>query len=268
MYVSVDKMSTNRFCIMCFRCIKSCSKKVDGWRSAAVKLRLRLPGKELLDINNSQPMFWETIFLFGAIGIFLGVWYFDASPLYPHFEEIMVELLETIGFASFINESAPWWVMINSPEHGEVLTWGSVISLSIFILASTCLILGFLYILTAISADLLLPKMKEKLPLGELITRLGYIYTPLCFFSAFLGLSSPSFEYLYGVGVGIPIINLIRAFLFGIGILWSYYLAFKIVRLQEAKGGILEVVILHTFGISFIAFIWYPVLFEWWTPAG
>jgi hypothetical protein len=253
---------------MCFRCIKSCSKKVGGWRSAAIKLKLRFPGKELLNINNSQPMFWETMFLFGAIGLFLGVWYFDMSPLYPYFEEILTELLETIGFDSFIDKSAPWWVMINSPGHGEVMTWGNVISLSTFMLASMCLILGFLYLLTAISADYLLLRMKEAIPLGEVITRLGYIYTPLCFFSAFLGLSRPSFEYLYGIGVGIPIIDVIRASLFGIGIIWSYYLAFKIVKLQEAKGGILEGVIPHIFGISFVAFIWYPVLFEWWTPTG
>lgn len=65
--IHLPAMSTNRYCVMCFRC--------SGWRDA-IHLDFRRPGKELLQINTAEPLFWEVIFLFGgAIGLPLGVFY-------------------------------------------------------------------------------------------------------------------------------------------------------------------------------------------------
>jgi polyferredoxin len=65
--IHLPAMSTNRYCLMCFRC--------SGWRDA-IHLDFRHPGKELLHINTAEPLFWEVIFLFGgAIGLPLGVFY-------------------------------------------------------------------------------------------------------------------------------------------------------------------------------------------------
>ncbi len=65
--IHLPAMSTNRYCVMCFRC--------SGWRDA-IHLDFRQPGEELLHINTAEPLFWEIIFLFGgAIGLPLGVFY-------------------------------------------------------------------------------------------------------------------------------------------------------------------------------------------------
>jgi hypothetical protein len=65
--IHLPVMSTNRYCLMCFRCT--------GWRDA-IHLRLRVPGEELLRIDRAEPLFWEVVFLFGgAIGLPLGVFH-------------------------------------------------------------------------------------------------------------------------------------------------------------------------------------------------
>lgn len=65
--IHLPVMSTNRYCVMCFRC--------SGWRDA-IHLSLRAPGEELIRIHSAEPLFWEVMFLFGgAIGLPLGVFY-------------------------------------------------------------------------------------------------------------------------------------------------------------------------------------------------
>jgi polyferredoxin len=71
--IHLPAMSTNRSCVMCFRCA--------GWHDA-IHLDFRRPGKELLHINTSEPLFWEVIFLFGgSIGLPLGVFYAELLNL-------------------------------------------------------------------------------------------------------------------------------------------------------------------------------------------
>lgn len=65
--IHLPVMSTNRYCLMCFRC--------SGWRDS-IHLGVRYPGEELMRINTAEPLFWEVMFLFGgAIGLPLGVFY-------------------------------------------------------------------------------------------------------------------------------------------------------------------------------------------------
>ncbi|HEY5958466.1 MAG TPA: 4Fe-4S binding protein [Polyangiaceae bacterium] len=63
--IHLPVLSTNRSCLMCFRCA--------GYKNA-IHLRLRHPGEELGRIESADPLFWEVIFLFGgAIGLPMGV---------------------------------------------------------------------------------------------------------------------------------------------------------------------------------------------------
>lgn len=72
--IHLPALSTNRSCLMCFRCA--------GWRDA-IHLQFRAPGEELLRINQAEPLLWEVIFLFaGAIGLPLGVFHGEARELH------------------------------------------------------------------------------------------------------------------------------------------------------------------------------------------
>lgn len=71
--IHLPVMATNRYCLMCFRCA--------GWRDA-IHLACREPGAELMQVRNSEPLFWEVIFLFGgAIGLPLGVFHAEAQEM-------------------------------------------------------------------------------------------------------------------------------------------------------------------------------------------
>lgn len=72
-HIHLPVMATNRYCLMCFRCV--------GWRDS-IHLAMRKPGEELLRINLSEPLLWEVMFLFGgAIGLPLGVFHAEIREL-------------------------------------------------------------------------------------------------------------------------------------------------------------------------------------------
>lgn len=71
--IHLPSMTTNRDCVMCFRCA--------GWRDS-IHLAIRGPAEELLRIHLAQPSRWEVLFLFGgAIGLPLGVFHAEEHSL-------------------------------------------------------------------------------------------------------------------------------------------------------------------------------------------
>lgn len=254
-FIHLPKMATNRYCLMCFRCA--------GWRDA-IHLRFRLPGEELLHINTAEPLFWEVIFLFGAIGLPLGVFHWTVSPLFQALKETLGNFALSLGLGSVIGRSAPWWFLSNHPESGEVFNVLDGVTIVIFLLGFTVLAIGLFSFLTWLSARVVRPALGEPVGMRELFTRIGYLYTPLSLFSLFLGLSQLTFGYLEAVGFPQVGTDVIRGVLLAGGALWSLYLGRRILRLQTTEPGRVRRALLpHLAGVAMILGGWIPVFYVW-----
>ncbi|MBI5536044.1 MAG: 4Fe-4S binding protein [Deltaproteobacteria bacterium] len=210
--IHLPALSTNRSCLMCFRCV--------GWRDS-IHLQFRAPGEELLRINQADPLFWEVIFLFaGAIGLPLGVFHAEVREL----------------------EGAKLVVLLI----GSIAVFGAALA-------------G----VTWLSARLVFPARRGACTTAELFARIGYLYAPLALFSLFLGLSIPTFEHLAGVGFPPVARDVIRACLLAAGVLWSAWLARRIIGLQTAhRGKAAAAFSVHVVGIGATLAAWIPVLFR------
>lgn len=254
-FIYLPKMATNRYCLMCFRCA--------GWRDA-IHLRLRAPGEELLHINTAEPLFWEVVFLFGAIGLPLGVFHWTVDPLFQVLKHSLGALSLEWGLGSVISRTAPWWLLSNHPEAGEVFNLLDGVSIVAFVLGFTLLAIGLFSALTWLSARTVKPGAVEAVATEELFTRIGYLYTPLSLLSLFLGLSQLTFGYLKTVGFPLLATDLIRGGILAGGALWSLFLARRILRLQTGNTRRATLALLpHLLGVALILAGWLPVLYLW-----
>ena len=254
-FIYLPKMATNRYCLMCFRCA--------GWRDS-IHLRLRRPGEELLHINSAEPLIWEVVFLFGAIGLPLGVFHWTVDPLFQRLKQLLGSLALASGLGSVISATAPWWILSNHPDAGEVFNLLDGLSIVTFLLGATLLAIGILSAVTWLSTRVLEPALREPAGMRELFTRIGYLYTPLSLLSLFLGLSQLTFGYLKGVGFPVLATDVIRGALLVGGALWSLHLARRILALQTADGRRVRLALLpHLAGVALIIAAWVPVFYLW-----
>jgi len=254
-FIYLPKMATNRYCLMCFRCA--------GWRDS-IHLGLRRPGEELLHINTAEPLFWEIIFLFGAIGLPLGVFHWTVDPLFQRLKQGLGSLALASGLGGLMGSSAPWWLLSNHPDAGEVFNLLDGVSIGTFLLGATLLAIGLFSVLTWVSARLLEPTGAAPAGRQEIFTRIGYLYTPLSLASLFLGLSQLTFGYLKSVGFPGLATDVIRGLLLTAGALWSLHLARRILRLQTADGRRVTFALLpHVAGVMLIVAAWVPVFYLW-----
>jgi hypothetical protein len=254
-FIYLPKMATNRYCLMCFRCA--------GWRDS-IHLGLRRPGQELLHINTAEPLFWEVIFLFGAIGLPLGVFHWTVDPLFQHLKQWLGDFALGWGLGGVMGGSAPWWLLSNHPDAGEVFNLLDGVSIITFLLGATVLAIGLFSALTWLSTRLLGPLPAEPAARQELFTRIGYLYTPVSLISLFLGLSQLTFGYLKTVGFPGLATDVIRSALLAAGALWSLSLARRILRLQTFDGRRVPLALLpHVAGVTLIVAAWIPVFYLW-----
>ena len=254
-FIHLPKMATNRYCLMCFRCA--------GWRDS-IHLRLRRPGQELLHINTAEPLFWEVIFLFGAIGLPLGVFHWTVDPLFQHLKQALGNLALAWGLGGVMGSTAPWWVLSNHPDVGEVFNLLDGASIATFLLGATFLAVGLFSGLTWLSARIVQPALDGPTDGEMLFTRIGYLYTPVSLISLFLGLSQLTFAYLRTVGFPGTATDVIRGVLLGAGALWSVSLARRILRLQTADRRRARLALVpHVVGVVVIVAAWIPVFYLW-----
>jgi hypothetical protein len=254
-FIHLPKMATNRYCLMCFGCA--------GWRDS-IHLRLRTPGAELLQINTAEPLFWEVIFLFGTLGLPLGVFHWTTDPLFYLLKDALGRVALGLGLGTLAGSSAPWWMLSNHPDAGEVFNVLDGVGIVTFLLGFTLLAITVFSSLTWISARVVRRGAAGAPPMPETFTRVGYLYTPLSLLSLFLGLSQLSFVYLRTLGFPGIATDLIRALLLGGGALWSLYLARRILRLQTPDQRRARLALLpHLAGVALVVAGWVPVFYLW-----
>ncbi len=252
-FIDLSSKATSRHCIECFRCA--------NWRtSKALSLRFRPPGKEIVNIAKSEPSIYEVLFLFAAIGIALGAFYWQSSDLYTEYKFALGNFFINHGLGNIIGRSGPWWIMSNYPELGEVFLWLDVISISTFMLWTMFFFALILSALTYTSVSLMDKRVKRHTPRIELFSRLGYIYTPIALLSLFLGLGVSLFQLLKGFGLGDSLINSLRAGIFITGLMWNLYIGYLLIKKQGTKRPIIPY-LPQIIGLFIVAGAWYPLLF-------
>ena len=168
------------------------------------------------------------------------------------------------GLGSLIGSSAPWWLLSNHPDAGEVFNLLDGISIATFLLGATLLAIGLLSTLTWLSARVVRSCRRDETAMQELFTRIGYLYTPLSLLSLFLGLSQLTFGYLKTVGFPGLATDVIRGALLVGGALWSLHLARRILALQTADRRRSRLALLpHLAGVALIIAAWLPVFYLW-----
>lgn len=243
-FIDLAGKSTSRHCIECFRCANRNSPR-------ALAMTFRRPGAEIGEIDRSAPSIYEVVFLFGATGLALGAFYWQANPFYILYEHAIGNLSLNLEFGGLIGKSGPWWVMVNYPQAGEVFNWMDFISITTFMLLGMVCAVVILFMLTAASVLI----MEGRKIVLKKIVRMGYIYAPVALISIVLGLGQTLFQTLETIGLGAASVRYVEGALFAAGGFWSVYLA---VRLQGRLGPHL---LPSVAGIGLVALAWYRVLF-------
>ncbi len=240
-FIDLSRKQTSRHCIECFKCA--------NWRNPnAMRLSLRRPGQELEGISGYEPSLYEVLFLFGATGLALGAFYWQASPLYIQYKMALGRAFLDLGLGGFIGKSGPWWIMVNYPEAGEVFNYLDLIGISTFMILTMVLALAFLSLIT-ISSTLSLGGSRSR---GELFVMLGYIYAPVALISIVTGLGAELFEPL-------PHGRLLKGVLISLGALWSLHLSYRIIKRETGRAKVTPLV-LHASGIVALVSAWYRVI--------
>lgn len=240
-YINLSTKLSARHCIECMRC-------VNPGTPGSLHLKLRMPGHEIEEVSKREPDIYEVIFLFLATGLALGGFHWLVNPFYLKFKGFIgVKILDT-GLGEFIGRSAPWWVMVNYPERGDILAWIDFVSISSFMLSSMLLIGGILFILTFISALLTPPLAKGR------VSILGYTYAPVAMISLILGLGTELFPLLSLAGLQGSMVKGIKLSTLSIGAIWSLYLNY---RLLDGK---FIAQIPNILGIALVTWAWEVVI--------
>jgi len=243
-FINTAKKVASSDCIECFKCV---NPGTDG----SLRLKIRRPGLEIREIGKRGPNLWEVVFLFSATGLALGAFHWLVNPLYIRYKQAIGGFFLNIGLGDWIGWSGPWWMMVNYPEGGDVFNLVDFISVISFMLLSMTGVAMILFLLTALSALLL----RDKAPLMETISRLGYLYAPVALVSLVIGLGLILFQSLGAFGLSKEVIQMSQGIFFAGGGIWSLYLA---VRLQ---GGFNLAIVPSMVGVGFVALSWYQALF-------
>lgn len=243
-FIGLAGKSTGRHCIECFRCANHSSP-------SALALTFRKPGAEIENISKSDPSVYEVAFLFGATGLALGAFHWQASPFFIVFRQWIGGVFLDAGLGDFISRSGPWWVMVNFPKAGEVFNWLDLFSITAFMLMGLLISLIVLSIVTAASAAMAYGRETS----ASRIVEMGYVYAPVALISILLGLGQTLFQTLNALALGATMVKSIQAVLFAGGGIWSLYLAYKL------TGRLGFHLLPNVAGVGLVAWAWHKVIF-------
>jgi hypothetical protein len=214
--IDVRRMQSASACHMCGRCA--------GERNA-VTLAARPPGAELLCAEPAPGRRWEVVLLvFGLLGVALGAFQWSASPWFVAAKQSAAAWLVERDWMWALESGAPWWLLTHYPEHNDVLTWLDGVLILAYI-GLTAAAIG-VWVAGLLAASAALARLSA--------WRLAYALIPLAGVSLFLGLSGLTVTLLRGEGFELAWVDLARAGLLALGVVWSARLAWNMARAHGA----------------------------------
>lgn len=225
-YIDLPRKQAARHCIECLRCI------LPG-HTAGLAVSFRRPGQELESIRHHAPDAWETLFIFLGAGVALGGFLWLVLPFYNDWRQAVGTWFIEQG-QYWIGESGPAWLMSVHPERREVFRW-----LDFFMITGTMVTVMALSTLALSVASLASAGLARWRGSGESLfqafVQIGYSQAPVALMALMIGLATELFTPFMRLGMTTAQVNDVKAAMILFGLLWSVWLAWRI--LQELGVG-------------------------------
>jgi hypothetical protein len=251
--IDLKRKTESRHCIECFRCV---SPTAPG----GLYLRLRRPGEEIEQIAGRNPNLSEILFLFLGGGVALGGFLWGVLPLFNSMRDALGEWAIDHDIA-WLLQSGPSWLMSVHPDRREVFLWLDFVMIAGF-MAATMLAMTLGLSLLTLAAAWLAGWLGGARSLGRRFLELGYQFTPIAMVSLLLGLGGGLFTALKTLGLPPEAVAALKIALFAAGIVWSLWLAYRILAAQGVAGPrALPALVPGLAGTAAVALAWWPALF-------
>lgn len=219
--VPIRTMTSNSNCHMCANC--------SGFRGGAVRLALRSPNHDIVNVAGLKAKPWETVLIvFGLLGIAIGAFLWSASPWFVQAKIAAAGILIDQGLQDLLHVSLPWWLLTNYPDRNDVLTLldGSLLVLFILLFA---LVNGAI-----VSASLALATLASGWSRAR-FHHFAQALIPLAGAGVFLGLSALTATLLAQDGLAMGWVQDLRVLVLVGATGWSLWLGWSIAGLHAAS---------------------------------
>lgn len=221
--IDLARKSESRHCIECFRCV---NPKARG----SVRLELRRPGVEIEQIRDHRANPVEAWFLFLDTGVALGAFLWLVLPQYQNWRQALGAWAIERHWEWLLDVGSPWLVSVH-PQRAEVFLWLDFVMIVGFMVACMIVLTVMLAAVTSVSARLS-GLVGGDGSFTQRFTELGYQYAPVAMMSLVIGLGGMLFEPLKETPLGVPGMQAVKGLLFLVGVLWSIWLADRILARQ------------------------------------
>ncbi|MHB8415970.1 MAG: 4Fe-4S binding protein [Acidiferrobacteraceae bacterium] len=215
--IDIRRMTGASQCHVCGRC--------SGQRNA-VRLAARSPNREVLSLTATEIPRWEGVMLvYGLLGFAAGVFQWSVSPWFVSMKGRMAGWLTTHGWL-LLFKTVPWWLLMHYSLASGGFTWFDGLSIVLYI-GGTALVLGGWVTLWLWLAE------KSLVRPGEM-WRLAYSLAPLAGIGIVLGSGTLTLTLLGDqTAGGLRWVSLARGGLLAAGVLWSIWLAVRMIVAEE-----------------------------------
>jgi hypothetical protein len=216
--VAIRTMKSNTQCHMCGNC--------SGFRGGAVKLALRSPNHDIVNVAGLKAKPWETVLIvFGLLGIAIGAFLWSASPWMVQAKIASASFLIGHGLKDLLHVTLPWWILTDYPERNDVLT-----------LLDGVLLVGFILVFAVVNGIVV------SACLGAAAAACGWsaqrfhhfaqALIPLAGAGVFLGLSALTVTLLAQDGFSMDWVEELRIVMLTGATVWALWLGWRIAGLH------------------------------------
>lgn len=242
--LDVKHMTGASQCHACGRCA--------GHRDA-VELAARAPNREILDARPaSTPE--ALLLIFGMLGVAIGAFQWTVNPWFVRAKQAAAEWLVARDVVWPLADDAPWWLLTNYKDTGDVFTW-----------LDGALILGYIAFVALALGGLIRLGVGAAAKLARLDWRaLALALIPLAGVGLFLGLSMMTATHLRAEGLPLGWLATLRGALLAGGVAWSAWLGVRLIaaRRPGALRGTAAAAV-HASLLALIAGNWMLVFYVW-----
>lgn len=215
--VPIRTMTSNSNCHMCANC--------SGFRGGAVRLALRSPNHDIVNVAGLKAKPWETVLIvFGLLGIAIGAFLWSASPWFVQAKIASAGFLVGHGLKDLLHLSVPWWILTDYPERNDVLT-----------VLDGAVLIAFILVFTVINGAIVSACLAgASAATGWSVQRFHHFaqaLIPLAGAGVFLGLSALTVTLLAQDGVRMGWVAELRVAVLAGAALWALWLGWRIAGL-------------------------------------